>query len=429
MVLASEKILILGMGREGMDTFRFLRRLFPQKVLGIADILPPQKLPKDVKQIIQRDKHLKTHLGRGYLSSLKHYDIVVVAPGIPPRKLKKGLSKLSSDRPKITSQTKIFFDSCPGKIIGVTGTKGKSTTSSLIYAILKGAKVPVYLIGNIGKPALASLQRCTSETIFIYELSSFQLQNLKKSPHIAVLLNIYQEHLDYHGSFAAYVNAKTRITKYQTKKDYLIFNTQNKIVKKIALQSRAKKIPFRGTFSEQNIAAAKQVAKILRIPVKTVKRALKKFRPLPHRLEHVGTFHGISFYNDSLATIPEATIGAMGALGKNVKTMILGGFDRRYDFTNLAKEIVRRNIETLILFPPTGKRIWKAVSKVMKKVGRKVPKKFYVDNMQNAVKLCYMYTPKKTICLLSPASPSFGIFKDYRERGDLFKRYTRQLKK
>jgi len=390
-----KKVLILGFGREGQDTFKFLRKLFPKKEIAVAD----QKFDKN------------------YLKKIKDYDIVIKTPGIPFKKLS------GSDPDKITTQTEIFFDNCPGKIVGVTGTKGKSTTASLIYAILKKAGFKVHLVGNIGKPVLSSLLKARKDDIFVCELSSHQLYNLKKSPFVAVLLNIYEEHLDYYKDFNDYIKAKANITKYQGKRDFLVYNSRNLLVKKIAKKSQAKKLPFQGKYYSENIEAAKKVAGIFRIPERTVSTAINGFKFLPHRLEYVGKFKGIKFYNDSLATVPGATIGALNYLGSETQTLIAGGFDRGINYQKLGQEIIKSKIKTLILFPASGQRIWQELSSCQKELSS-----FFVKDMREAVKLAYQHTDKGKTCLLSPASASFGLFKDYEERGNLFKKFVKQYK-
>jgi len=440
--LKNKKILILGFGREGMDSFIFLRKIFPQKTLGVGDRLTFENLQKKAKELLENDNKVKLHLGENYLKSVKKYQIIIKSPGIPF--YLKELKEAKKQGKVVTSQTELFFQNCPGKIIGVTGTKGKSTTVSLIYKILKTAKKSAYLVGNIGKPALSFLLSATEDDIYVYELSSHQLANIKQSPHIAVFLNVYPEHLDYYRTFKEYIRAKANITKFQTKNDYLIFNGKDKIVKEIAKKTKARKfnftliklekiikkkeIPLRGDFNLLNIKAAVAVGRILKIPDKTISEAIKNFKPLLHRLEYVGEYRGIKFFNDSLSTIPQTTIAAIDALGKNTETIILGGFDRGLNFSNLAKKILKTNIKTVILFPTSGKRIWSAIEKeAANKKLKKLPKSFLVNNMREAVKIAYRCTHKGKICLLSCASPSFGLFKDYRERGRLFKKYVKKL--
>lgn len=396
------KILILGFGREGQDTFKFLRKLFPKKILGIAD-----RSNLSVKLSLT-----ERYFGENYLKAVKNYDIIIKTPGIPFKKMPGLLPG------KITTQTKIFFDSCPGIIIGITGTKGKSTTSYWIYQVLKNNGLKAHLVGNIGKPALSSLLKAGKDDVFVYELSSHQLYNLKKSPHIAVLLNIYPEHLDYYRSFKEYAGAKANITKYQIKRDYLIYNSKDPLVRKIAGKSKAKKIPIQGKYYQLNRAASDAVARIFKI------RVPKKLKTLPHRLEYVGKFKEIEFYNDSLSTVPETAIEALDFLGDKVQTIILGGFDRGLSFKKLAERIVKSEVKNLILFPATGKRIWQELKK-LNSLNEELSF-FFVDNMEKAVKLTYKYTDAGKICLMSPASPSFGVFKDYSERGNAFKKFVKK---
>jgi UDP-N-acetylmuramoylalanine--D-glutamate ligase len=432
--LKNKKILILGFGREGKDTLEFLSKIFPDKTFGIAD------KDKNCKLQIKNWKlrKVKWHLGENYLRALKYYDVIIKSPGIPihlpevERAFKEG---------KITSQTEIFLENYKGKIVGITGTKGKSTTASLIYKVLKEGGLKVRLAGNIGKPVLNYLISSKEDEIFVYELSSHQLYNLKISPHVAVFLNIYPEHLDYYKDFKEYLMAKANITLWQTENDFLVYNSKDENIRKIAEKSKAKKIPIRdysnilenigikkipfyGDFYGLNIACAIEVGKIFGVKKDKIKKAIEKFKPLPHRLEYVGRFNGIEFFNDSLSTIPQTTIAALDSLGERVQTLILGGFDRGLDFKELAREILKREIKNLILFPTTGERIWREILNSVKDDSQ-LPRAILVQNMKDAVKTAFEITEKGKICLLSPASPSFGIFRDYKERGNLFKRYVK----
>ncbi len=444
--LKNKKILILGFGREGKDNYLALRKLFPDKVLGIADRLKIKDLRLKIKD--QGFKKVKWHLGEDYLKSLKNYDLIIRTPGIPLSTIKPFLEK----RTRITSQTEIFLENCPGRIVGVTGTKGKGTTASLIEQILKKGGLKARLIGNIGKPVFQTLLRAKENEIFVYEMSSHQLQNLKKSPHIAVFLNLYPAHLNYYKSFKEYQKAKENIAKWQTKKDFFIYNSDESRLREMAKKSEAKKIPFgikkikelekiiyrkeiplKGEFNLLNVMAAVSVGKILNIPLKKIGQGVKSFKPLAHRLELAGKYKGIEFYNDSLATVPQATEGALEALGERVETLILGGFDRgKINFSSLAKTILKKKVKTLIFLDKgaefsqsvdTGKKIWKKILLLRR---TNLPKSFFTPSMQTAVKIAYKTTKKEGICLLSPAASSFNLFRDYRERGNLFKRFVKK---
>jgi len=271
------------------------------------------------------------------------------------------------------------------------------------------------------------------------------LAEVEHSPHIAVLLNIVPEHLDYYRDFAAYAAAKENITRFQTQDDYLIFGADHTEPNRIASRSRAtaapfsmaeraqveagiglESIPLLGAFNHENVLAAIAVARLLKIPSETIRRAITDFRPLPHRLEFVGEFKGIRFYDDSIATVPEAALAAIDAFGSDVATLILGGHERNLDYTSFGKSLLARSVQTLIFFPPTGERMWKAVQSHAL-VGATLPHAFFVNAMEEAVRLAFENTPTGKVCLLSPAAPSFGMFKDYRDRGDSFKELVRKM--
>lgn len=412
----NKKIVILGFGREGRDTLCFLQKLFPKKIIGIAD----QTLPVfDGSQ-----QRVVWHLGKDYLKALKRYEVIVKSPGVPWRIITPFLV----ERHIVTSQTEIFFNECPGTIVGITGTKGKSTTSALIYEVLRAGGFKANLIGNIEKPVLHFLETAHPKDIFVYELSSFQLTNLSVSPHIAVLLNIYPEHIDYYGgNFKAYTKAKANVTVHQTAEDFLIFNSEDPLVSKIAKDSKAQKLPYVRVLSVTSnrwVAStepARIIGELFGIAKKNIEKALTSFQPLAHRLEKVGEFNRIIFYNDSLATIPEATIEALNTLGPAVHTLVAGGHDRGISFEKLGQRLQRSSVKTLVLFPNTGQKILQSL------VARPGLLIRFVKDMKEAVSLCYAHTPKGKICLLSPASASFNMFKDYKERGKQFRYWVKKL--
>ena len=459
--LKDPSVLILGMGREGQSTWRFLRKLLPEKILGAADRLPLDKLPQEAAELLRGDARARLHLGPDYLTSLSQYGVIVKSPGIPVT-LPEYIQAVAAGR-RITSQTDLFFSNCSGKIVGVTGTKGKSTTASLIHAILKQGGKKSFLVGNIGSPALDLLRQSTPDSIFVYELSSHQLEGLRQSPHIAVLLNVVPEHLDYYASFEQYVAAKENITRYQTRDDWLVYDADHPIPRDAAARSRARKLacsldklstpgcaavgdwivcsleagreerilearesPLPGRFNLLNISAAAAVGRLLGVEAREIREAVRGFRPLEHRLERVGTFGGVTYYNDAIATVPEATIAALDTLGADVETILLGGADRGVDFAGLAMRLLASSVRSIILFPQTGRRIWEEICAQEPAASSRFAHVF-VESMEGAVAAAKEKTSKGKICLHSPASPSFGLFRDYRDRGEQFKRCVREL--
>ncbi|MCH7804356.1 MAG: UDP-N-acetylmuramoyl-L-alanine--D-glutamate ligase, partial [Acidobacteria bacterium] len=322
--------------------------------------------------------------------------------------------------------------------------------------------IEAILAGNIGEPPLPHLSAVSGNTFFICELSSHQLDRLCSSPHIAVLLNIVPEHLDYYEGFSEYTAAKENITRFQNDSDFFVYNADFPLPRTIASRTRARLVPFSakgpvqsggyvrdgtivfaqkgteeeilscseipllGSFNVQNVLAATVVGRLLGVPAHTIRSAVRAFRALPHRLELVGTYGGIEFYDDSLATAPEACLVALETLGSDVQTLILGGHERNLDFSELGKRLVSSTVDVLILFPPTGKRIWDSVIS-NRSPETQVPKAFFVDTMEEAVRLAFEHTQPGKICLLAPASASFGSFRDYLDRADSFKRWIREI--
>lgn len=461
--LEKRSVLILGLGQEGLSTYRFLRQMFPRKHFGLADRAHRDELSPQAKEVLtdNLDPH-SLHLGAAYLECLSRYDLIIKSPGIPPTL--PALQQAAALGKIVSSQTALFFNNCSGTIIGITGTKGKSTTASLIYAILSEGGLDARLVGNIGNPALDIFCAANAETVFVYELSSHQLEGLRQSPHIAVFLNMVPDHLDYYESFEDYFQAKQNITRYQSEQDYLIYNAESELIAQTASDSRAQLIPFSahnrvesgcfiandwvsfrrqegmaeeiicipdvpllGHFNVYNVLAAVAASRLCEVESKHIVTAIRKFQPLEHRFELVGPYRGIAFYNASIATVPEATIAHLDALGRDVQTLLLGGHERHLDFSELAKRLARSQVENLILFPTNGPRIWETICVQQAESPTFSPQAFFVDSMEEAVRLAYAHTEPGKICLHSPASPSFGLFKNYKERGKLFKDYVREF--
>lgn len=426
--LKNKKILIVGKGIEGNAVLKYLKKHLSESIIDIVD-------KKD---------------GDNYLNSQKKYDLAIKSPGVRPELIKI----------RYTTATNIFLSNAKGKVIGITGTKGKSTTSTLIYKMLKTQGLDVYLGGNIGQSPLDFIDKLNDNSWTVLEMSSYQLNDLKTSPHIAVVLMISSEHLDYHKSQEVYVNAKRNILRFQSAQDFSVINKDYSAIHESDIHTLAKvfhvsrereiedgcfvkeetvwfnrdgkkekiikasKIKLLGKHNLENVCAASCAAILAGASKINIVKVLEEFGGLEHRLEFVGKKNGILFYNDSLATVPEAAIEAMEAL-PDTETLITGGYDRGLDYSSLAQYLNKGQIKTLILFPPTGKRIWEEICKVTSEGNR--PEKFDVSLMEQAVRIAAAETMPNKICLLSPAAASFGTFKDYKDRGEQFKKEVQKL--
>jgi UDP-N-acetylmuramoyl-L-alanine---L-glutamate ligase len=403
--LNNKKILILGLEEEGIDNLFFIKKKIKYKSLGVADVSLLKKNDVRIKNHLTND--IKQYFGEKYLSSIAEYDVILKSPGIPLHSLEVKKKQI------VTSQSDIFLSNCKSKIIGITGTKGKSTTCMLLNNTLKKAGLNVDLVGNIGRPVLSYLNESKKNDYFIYELSSFQLQTITRGPAVAVFLNIFKDHLDKHKDFEEYLSSKERITTLQTEKDFFVYNQDDIFVRKIAEKTKAKKISF--SVKESPIL---KVLEILGIEKKFFDEAVKEFSGLPHRKEYLGKYRGIYFYNDSAATIPEATIKAISEI-KNVQTIIVGGSSKGADYSCMIKKIKDSKIQNVIVFKDTNK-IFQEKLKSSEKIV------YLASNMKEAVDYCFKNTDNEMVCLLSPGFASFNMFKNYKERGDLFRKFISQ---
>ena len=421
--LRGQKILILGFGREGKSTLAFLNRELPDAEIAIADINPIED-----KSVVK----YTTFTGPDYLNCCKDYNIIIKAPGVA---IKNDLP--DSEKAKITSQTDLFLQAYRNQTIGITGTKGKSTTSSLIYHILQETGKKSVLVGNIGKPCFDFIDEITPETIVVFEISAHQLEYVKASPHYAILLNIYEEHFDHYATPEDYYSAKKNIFRLQQTGDLLVYGdifqhaTQAELdavpsfkidIEKTEVVPKGQiKTSLLGEHNLKNIEAAAAIAYALRIDGEAFLAAVESFKGLPHRLEYVGTFRNIKFYNDSIATAQEATISAVKAVG-DVDTLILGGMDRGLDYHPLVDFLKHSNVRNILLLPDTGAKIEQIFAE-----DRYVQGLIRVKNMEEAVKIAYEVTNPSQSCLLSPAAASYGFYKNFEERGEDYCRLVNML--
>ena len=382
--IKGKRILLLGYGREGQSTWNVLRRLGTYEALDIADLKAPAALPED---------GTVWHTGPDYQKCMDDYDVVFKSPGIV-------LERPENEyRCSILSQTEVFFQCFRDQIIGITGTKGKSTVTTLLYHLLKQAGMDALLVGNIGIPALDHMEEVKPDTRIVFELSCHQLEYMTVSPHIGILVNIHEEHLDHYGTMEKYVEAKHHIFKNQRPDDILICNVQclpeegtcpsgliragmdgsGKELDVVQEQDgtwvhfRGKsfciptdEIKLLGQHNYFDIGVAYGVCSILGMDDQVFARGLKTYEPLPHRLQYIGEREGVKYYDDSISTICDTTIQALKTL-KDTDTVLIGGMDRGIDYRELIEYLSDCPVPHIILNLRTGpdlywRSIWKTVS-------------------------------------------------------------------
>lgn len=451
----NKKIGILGLGEENIALSLYLiekgsKLTICDKRENIDELkIYLEKLPKDKFEL---------RLGPTYLDNLNDFDIVFKTPGLPY--LNEKIQSAKESGVEISSQIKLFFDLCPALIIGVTGTKGKGTTTSLIGEILKSSihakDTPnfinqVYIAGNIGKAPIEFVDQLSKDDLVVLELSSFMLQDLQKSPHVSVVLDIKSDHMDVHKDENEYVSAKTSIVKYQTKKDFAVINcdysksldfalmTQAEVFcfsrrrpvdqgvfvqdGKIILRTDGKdhvlvetsEVTLRGEHNLENITAAAMAAYLAGAGLSAIKKTIKNFKGLEHRLEFVGQVSGVKFYNDSFSTTPDTAIAAIRAFSEPI-ILIAGGSEKNADYTELGQEISKSNVKTAILIGVTGPRIKKEITNQQIKIIENV------KNLKEVMIKVEQETKSGDVVLFSPASASFDWFKNYKDRGKQFKK-------
>lgn len=423
-----KKIAVLGLGIEGKDAINFL--LGKGATVTLFDKKYEEEL--DFSEIDKSKLSLVT--GERYLEGgLTDFDIIVRSPGV--YRYIPEIVEAEKSGVIITSAIKIFFDEAVCKIIGVTGTKGKGTTSTLIYEILKAAGKEVFLSGNIGKPSLELLPRLDPDSWVVLEISSFQLIDMEVSPNIAVVLNITLDHMDWHKDREEYIKAKENIVKYQRPTDFAVINEEYQSSKDFAKVAKGKTVFFckgsleekfkeqlilRGEHNLENIAAAVSVARCIGVSDETILKTVRSFKGLEHRLEMVGAISGVTFYNDSFATGPQPTIAAINSFSEP-ETLILGGSDKGLDFGQL-REVInnKENVKNILLIGLIGSRIGQGLE------GKNIINLGHVP-MDEIVKKAFEVTQKGGVVILSPAAASFDMFKNYKDRGNQFKNAVKSL--
>ena len=443
------KVAVIGLGVSNMPLLDYLHE--KKAKVTVFDQRTIDQIPKEVMDIITQNS-FEFSLGENYLSKLQGFDLILRSPSCLPT-----IPELVAEAERgalVTTEIELLIKMCPAKIIGVTGSDGKTTTTSLIYAILKEAGYNTWLGGNIGIPLFTKLPEMKSDDIVVLELSSFQLMEMNVSPSISVITNITPNHLNIHKDYEEYIDAKKNIFKYQDENGILVLNYDNEITKECGKEANGKVIYFssqeklengfivdegvikecedgvrkhimecksaklRGIHNYQNICTALAATKTLVDTEKAVE-TIKEFNAVEHRLEFVREVNGIKWYNDSASSSPTRTISGINAFEGEEIILIAGGYDKNLDYTPLAKPVVD-NVKALILMGQTSNKIFDAVTIEMEKQNKNV-KIYMCNSLQDVMDTARRIANPGQVVLFSPGSASFDMFKNAYDRGNQFK--------
>ena len=416
--LRGKRILIAGFGREGKSSLNFIKNQLPDVEVAVAD-----RNSNCIIELTKIDPNISFFGGEQYLQQANNFDLILKSPGI-----KLDVSLL--ERVQISSQTDLFLSAYNAQIIGITGTKGKSTTATLIHHILVNSELPALLTGNMGIPCFDIISQITPKSIVVFELSAHQLQFVRHSPRVCVLLNIFEEHLDHFGDMESYRNAKLNLIRFAGKADFAVLHhALRQFV--YGLQASISYFPeanifelplaLRGDHNRLNIEAALMATACFGVSKKNGLSALTTFQSLPHRLEYLGQKGGVHFYNDSIATIPEAVIAALEAIPQT-NFLILGGFDRGISYQSLASFLLEKPVDRIFFVGKAGRRMAEMLQK-QNYSGQLVP----IENLQQVfVALKDIAKPGNT-CLLSPAAASYDQFENFEQRGKMYKELAEEF--
>lgn len=434
--IKSKNVAVVGIGVSNLPLIDFL-------ISCGANVTACDKMSRDMagENILALEKKgVALRLGENYLSNLD-FDVIFKSPGIRPDIPEFEMAKRNGAI--LTSEMELFFEICPCRIIAVTGSDGKTTTTTLIGEMLKKEGYTCHIGGNIGKPLVAEVESMTEKDMAILELSSFQLFTMRKSPEIAVITNISPNHLDWHKDFNEYIDAKKNIMKYQKESDVLITNVDNDISKSIGSEAKAENLTFSrmgdgfvhiesgaifygdekvinvsdinlpGTHNVENYMAAIGAVRPF-VSLETIEYIAKNFGGVEHRIEFVREINGIKFYNDSIASSPTRTMAALNSFDDKI-VLIAGGYDKKIPFDELGVKI-NEKVRELVLVGDTAEKIKKAVLNAGNSVNITV-----CNTFEEAVMTAYNKAKPGENVVLSPACASFDLFKNFMLRGETFK--------
>lgn len=470
--VSSAKIAVLGLGISNIPLIRFLYSSGARDITAYDKFSSPQVLA-NIDALKKDDMIKKAVTGDNYLENIasEKFDIIFKSPIIRPDDV--NLVKAVEGGAFLTSEMELFFELCPCKIYGVTGSDGKTTTTTLIYKLLsehyKDLDTKVWLGGNIGRPLIDILPKIQSEDVAVLELSSFQLLTMKKSPDISVITNITPNHLDVHKDYDEYIEAKTNIITYQNTDGIVVLNAKNDITKRIASEciAQGKKVRLFSVYKREKAEFAEAAEgyaymregvleyisdtekfaverNALRVPglfnaenlltaiaacsdvilQEDIESVVAKFTGVAHRCEFVRELDGVKYYNSSIDSSPNRTINTLSVFEGNV-VMIAGGKDKNIPYDDVGPAICEK-VKVLILVGPTSDKIEAAV-RACEDFDEEKLTIYRVNNYENAVKCAYNSAISGDYVLLSSASTSFDLFKNFEERGKTFKELVLKL--
>ncbi len=456
--IKNKKVAVLGLGISNIPAIEFLHKL--GAYIYAHDL--KDSLGENCESI-KNLENIEFLLDHKCFTGLNDVDYIVRSPGIKP--FTKEIEDSVKNGVKLTSEMELFMELCPCKVIGITGSAGKTTVTTLVTELLKSGGYNVWQGGNIGTPLLGKIEEIQKDDIVVLELSSFQLMTMKKSPNISLITNIYEDHLDYHRSFEEYVIAKTNIFTHQAKRDVCIFNLdspftnkfinikENKNVesellyfsisdnnikgaylkeKYIYLNEIGEKsqkvisidqIRLKGNKNYANVCSAICIVHDL-VSIENITKTLKEFKGVEHRLEYVDTKYGVEYYNDSISTTPGKALAALTAFDKKI-ILIAGGYDKNLDYSKFGRLVID-STKYIILLGDTTKKIKESILND-EKYDENIIKINEVKTLEQAVILAKEIAKSGDIVVMSPASASFDMFKSYKQRGKIFKDLVEQL--
>lgn len=448
------KVAVIGLGVSNLPLLGYLHD--KKAKVTVFDEREENQISEDTLKLVN-EYGFDKYFGKNSLDNLKNFDIIFRSPSCLPT---RSQLKAEADRGAVvTTEVEMLMEMCPCKMIGVTGSDGKTTTTSLINAILQKAGYKTFLGGNIGTPLFTKLPEMEPKDIVVLELSSFQLMGMHVSPDIAVMTNITPNHLNVHKDYQEYIDAKKCIFKNQNENGILILNYDNQITRECSKETKGKVIFFsskeklengfivdgnvikecedgvrkhilntdevilRGVHNYQNIATALAATKTL-VDQDIAVKAIKEFKPVEHRIEFVREIDGVKWYNDSASSSPTRTISGLNAFNENI-ILIAGGYDKNLEYEPLAKPIVQK-VSSLILIGQTANKIYETVKKEAEKENKKI-NIYMCESLKQTVEIAKKVAKKGDVVLFSPASASFDMFKNFADRGNQFKNFVKEI--